>query len=151
MKSYLPMPPRRIRTLRTGGNFIKSLMAVKPLRDFIKKQVTGGKRGPSAKARKKTTTEVWARAAGPNGEAEAWLVCPEGYEYTAAGGHLSAVLNSENERVEFEYEGSTGKMSGVHAIGCTVYSSVRMVSGGSLPSGGCHTPPKCSSVGETML
>jgi short subunit dehydrogenase-like uncharacterized protein len=59
------------------------------LRDWVDANV----RGPEEAARARTRTYVWARARGASGDvAEAWLECPDGYNFTAHSA-LNATLS----------------------------------------------------------
>ncbi len=81
--TYFVYPLAMVRYMATLGDTVPVMMRIKPLREFIKRQIEAIVQGPDAQARASTTGYIWAEARNDQGEsAQAWLESAEGYEFT---------------------------------------------------------------------
>lgn len=82
--SYLQMPPAIVTAGRIGYPILKTLLTFDPLRSAIKDLINRYQKGPDKQTLHSNQAHIWAKARNSAGQsAEAWLVTPEPYLYTA--------------------------------------------------------------------
>jgi short subunit dehydrogenase-like uncharacterized protein len=85
------LPKPLIRLLQIAGVAGQFLLSPKFMRQFLKRLTPLFMHGPNARARTNTHSHLWAKASGPERTAQAWLVTPEAYQFTA----ISSVASVE--------------------------------------------------------
>ena len=82
--TYMAQPRRNVRAMRLGGPVLRAAARLAPVRRALLGFVERRLAGPDATARELGRSNVWARAATPDGRAtEAWLDTVDGYVFTA--------------------------------------------------------------------
>ncbi len=83
---YLATAPAQARQARLGAPVVRAMLRSKRVRRVLG-QIAGRMfRGPTAEQQAHSRSELWARAWGPSGSAEAALETPEAYRFTALAG-----------------------------------------------------------------
>lgn len=97
---YLAYPPGAARLARLGAPLAQAVLRAPGARRLLGAAAGLFFRGPSAERMAHSRAEVWARAAGPSGSAEAALETPEAYRFTALAGvrAVERVLSGEMVR-----------------------------------------------------
>lgn len=81
---YLALPAGLVRAAQVAAPLLRGLLAVGAIRRLVQAAAGMILRGPDAGTRQQGRSEVWARASNAQGqEAQAWLVTPEAYRFTA--------------------------------------------------------------------
>ncbi|NOX61780.1 MAG: NAD(P)H-binding protein [Chloroflexi bacterium] len=84
--TYMAFPSSMIRWIRRVGGLLPTLFASRSARRMVHALIDRLVRGPNETQLQRGRTYIWARAAGPQSESEAWLVTPQGYRFTALAG-----------------------------------------------------------------
>ena len=106
---YIIIRSRMARVLRlTWPGLALGLAVSRPLlasglvQGALRRWIDANVRGPDEERRKRTRTFVWAKAKGDGGEKEAWLECPDGFDFS-----VHSALNAVRAVLERAPEGAT--------------------------------------------